>query len=79
MNANAVFEEIKQRFYWSGCHQDMKDHVIECHCKHANRIPGQKVGKTVTFKAKETNDVVALMPAPQGQKYVTTCNDKFSG
>ena len=69
-SANAMAEEIKRRFYWSGYHQDIKDYVDECHCKFAKRIPDRKVGKMVTFEAKEINETVAIdhigpiVPAP---------------
>ena len=85
MSANAMAEEIKQRFYWSGYHQHIKDYVNECQCKFAKRIPDRKVGKMITFEAKEINDTVAidhigpLVAAPQGYKYITTYYDKFSG
>ena len=85
ISANAVPEEIKQRFYWSGYHQDIKDYVNECHCNYAKRIPDRKAGKMVTFDTKEINDMVAidhieaLIPAPQCYNYMTTYYDKFSG
>ena len=84
-SANAMAEEIKRRFYWSGYHQDIKDYVDECHCKFAKRIPDRKVGKMVTFEAKEINETVAIdhigpiVPAPKGYRYITTYYDKFSG
>ena len=58
MSANVKAEEIKQRFCWSGHHQDGKNYVNECHCKCAKRILDQKVGKMVTIEAKEINDIV---------------------
>ena len=78
-------EEIKRRFYWSGYHQDIKDYVDECHCNFAKRIPDRKVGKMITFEAKEINETVAIdhigpiTPAPRGYKYITTYYDKFNG
>ena len=83
--ANAMVEEIKKKFYWSGYHQDIKDYVDECHCKFAKRIPDRKVGKMILFEAKEINEIVAIdhigpiIPAPQGYRYITTYYDKFSG
>ena len=85
MSANAMIEEIKERFYWSGFCDHIKEYVDECQCTLAKRIPDRKVGKMVTFEAKEINEVVAIdhvgtLPrAPGGYRYITTYYDKFSG
>ena len=85
-NAYAMEQEIKQRFYWSGFSQDIRDYVKCCNtCSLAKDIPDNKVGELQLFPAKHVNDIVAidhigvLPEVNDGYKYITTYYDRFSG
>ena len=85
-NSYAMEQEIKERFYWSGFSQDIKDYVNCCEpCSMAKDVPDNKMGELQLFPAKYVNDIVAIdhigvLPEVNGgYKYITTYYDRFSG
>ena len=85
-NYNALVEEVKKRFYWSGYDEEIKEYVKQCKtCQLSKRYPNKKQGLAKLFNAKYPNHMVAIDhtgPLPttaKGYRYITTYYDRYSG
>ncbi len=85
MGITAMEAEIRQKWYWEGFQSDIKEFVSCCQCQFAKDRPPKRNEPLHLFPARYVNEMVAidhagpLPESPNGNRYITTFYDRYSG
>ena len=78
----AVFETVRERYYWPHLRQDIRHHVRSCHQCQIRSTVKMKIPVTVSTPAtiftKVYIDVMDMTESTQGHKYIVCARDDLS-
>ena len=80
--ANATYRRVADRYFWDGCHQDVKTYVRECsRCqfRSSTRLEEPLHPTWTTYLWQKVGLDVVYMPSVEGKKYLVVARDDLSG